>query len=117
MNGMPQKILKKHIMDNEIYKNLLEYYNEYGPFYISKTPEIKIDWFRPYASFYKEPVFSVFLGGTIVDIKDLLKDKELLKDIDDKDSKFPVSSSYYTILTKLEEWNNIYTIADNYFNS
>lgn len=114
ISGTPQKILgilKKYIMDNEIYNNLLEYYNESGPFYISKTPEIKIDWFRPYASFYKEPAFSVFLDGNIIDIK------ELLEDIDDKDSKFPVSSPYYTILTKLEEWNNMYTIANSYFGS
>lgn len=114
ISGMPQKILgilKKYIMDNKIYNNLLEYYNESGPFYISKTPEIKINWFRHYASFYKEPAFSVFLDDNIIDIK------ELLEDIDDKDSKFPVSSPYYTILTKLEEWNNMYTIANSYFGS
>jgi hypothetical protein len=96
-------------MDNEIYNNLLEYYNESGPFYISKTSEIKIDWFQTYASFHKEFIFSAFLSKDIIDIK------KLLKEIDGKDSKFPVSSPYYTILTKLKEWNNMYTIADSYF--
>ena len=37
-------------MGDKIYKNLLEYYNEYGPFYISKAPKIKIDWFKIYPS-------------------------------------------------------------------
>ena len=97
-------------MDNEIYNNLLECYNESGPFYISKTPEIKIDWFRTYASFYKEPVFAVFLNENIISIK------ELLEDSNDKEFKFPADSPYYIILTKLEEWNNMYTIADKYFN-
>lgn len=96
-------------MGDKIYKNLLEYYNEYGPFYISKAPKIKIDWFKIYPSFYKKPIFSAFLNKDIVDIK------KLLKEIDDKDSKFPVSSPYYIILTKLEEWNNMYTIVDSYF--
>lgn len=96
-------------MDNEIYNNLLEYYNESGPFYISKTPEIKIDWFQTYASFHKEFIFSAFLTTDVVDIK------KLLADSDDKESKFPIDSLYYTILTKLEEWNSKYTIADRYF--
>ena len=98
-------------MDNEIYRNLLEYYNEYGPFYISQNPKIKVDWFTTSPFVYKKRIFSACLDKDIFDIK------KLLEEIDDKDSKFPVSSPYYTILTKLEEWNNMYTIADNYFSS